>query len=496
MKLQSITWFFIAWLAVGHSLSAGLPPVERLLCETEEACRKLQEDTGESPDWNLITLAKAKAYADDYAGAIQITRSLPGLLSRVALGLCFEIEREQTGAARETVNEIVALSKTAEDPLDRLEFAQMLVDSGKLAEAQQLLPRQEEDRKDIFVLTEFYLHLAAYQARMGDPPGAAASLQRADGLSARWKQGSLRRRVDWLEATQKVWLTVENKKQALATAQAAHELVQASGTAAGSGESARVWSNVAKLHMLVGESEPAREALRTAARTAESAGPTPDTQREYRDLALQNQAKSFNEIGGRQFTFGFNEDAAKTYLLGMKAAGQIQDPLRRQGTLLERLTLQSDAGDSAGALETLELLQAGYWQAAGCCRCARALATQGKRPEAQQLLRRAESLANDESGLNNKAHIALHIAEVHAAMGDLAQARSAIKKACELGDAGEDGNFRQPIALAQIRCGMLDDAYETTMAIEELPYRVVPLAMLAERAAKANARNRKPATSN
>lgn len=484
MKSQTILWFLSAWLTFGAEVYAALPPVASLIREADETCRKVTSDMGETSPWVSIALVKAKAYSGDYAGAIQTTQSLSDIWQVVALEFCWEIELAQTGEARESIPEVIARSMDTKDEVFRLNCIKMLVDSGKLDEAKKLLPHHDEQRADIFVLTEYYLHLAAYQSRTGDAAGAAANLQRAGGLASRWSKGPARPRLEWLHATLKVWLKLENKERALAISQTAHALVQTNATSVKSEQLAKAWSDVAKLHMLAGSRALARDALRAAARIADAAGPAPDADPEYRNLDLKHQVDCLSEIGTQQFASGFKDDATETYSMGIKRAEKIQDVNQRQSTLLDRLALQCTVGDSEGALKTLESMQDAYWRAIGCCRCAGTLATEGKRSHARQLLKRAESLANNKTALSSKIDVLLKIAEAQATMEDLSQARSTFTNVRDLADAAKESGFRQPMAIAQIRCGLLEDAYETTNAIEELRYRILPLTMLAEHAAK------------
>lgn len=49
MKSQTILWILIAWLAFGSEIYSALPPVERLVREADEACRKVTGAFKNSP---------------------------------------------------------------------------------------------------------------------------------------------------------------------------------------------------------------------------------------------------------------------------------------------------------------------------------------------------------------------------------------------------------------------------------------------------------------
>jgi hypothetical protein len=477
--------FLVLFLAA--PAQAQLPPVAQLIDEARTACQKFQAETQQTPDWAYLELVRAQAYVGDSRTAILLTRPMEPMMQAIGLGFCARIELEQTGVITESLAEIRARAKATEDEVILSQFASDLIELGKTEEAAEFLPKNDTARGELFVIVRFHLDLAGQHAKAAAPEAAEASLRRAALFAARWPKKDISVHLRWLEATTKVWLLLRNVERARAAGGIARELLEGHGQATEPRMLPRIWLQIANLHLLAGDTLQARDALRQAVAAVEAVGLSASPPEEKdKDHNLENYARQLNMIATQQFAAGAPPEAAATYEKAFAISQQIGAGLQRNAYYIEIVELQCDVGDLETALKTVGLAEAPEWRALGYCRCGRRAATDGDRPRAQQLLAKAEAVARSSPELQRVTAMT-KIGEAHAALGDKLTAKRLLDDARRMEQDANDSNWNPEIARAQIRAGLLEDAYQTIQAIEEPRWRAQPLAELAHQAAKRQA---------
>lgn len=249
------------------------------------------------------------------------------------------------------------------------------------------------------------------------------------------------------------------------------------------------WAHVGKIQALLGQEKLAREAFDEALRQAEA-----DDQN-MKDAGFKPYLRdsmyidTVGRIGTWQFAAGLKTEAAQSYGQAIARAEKIE---RGSGYLLcDFVESQSNEGDIAGALKTLENMQDAYWKALAYCRCAKKLVGEGRPADSRDLLEKAEKLADVEPEPRNSTDMFVKIAEVQAKAGDLPAAKRSLEKALKISRSTKANDHHQSIARCQVSIGFLEDAYETIAAIQEAEWRALPLAELARAAAKKKAVARK-----
>jgi tetratricopeptide (TPR) repeat protein len=476
-----------------------LPPVQQLLQQSEEACKSFEKSTGEQAAWPLAEVAKAKACADDYAGAMRIAQTLPSFWKYATLTTCWEIHFQQSGTVADVPLQTSGESEI-EKALDahmRTEMAKVLVAAGRLTEATKLLPQEHGSPGTADDLTEFYVFLARDHIRRGDRQRAGTAIRSAWAISERAEARRNRvevslARCEGIEAVVKLWIQLGDREQARAATDAATKRVSDwNDTGKPSTSLALAWAWVGKLHALLGHDRTAAKAFRRALQVANTA----DQDRREDDfrteeMRAQDRVRALGRIGAWQFAAGRKDEAADTYKKAIEGARQVRDGQGHDSVLLTILESQAKEGDIRGALQTLEQIQDAYWKALGYCRCAEKLTAAGPSRLAQELLQKAETLADAVREPRNITGIFEKIATAHARAGCLPAAKRCLAKALAVSRNAKDQPYHQGIARCQIRIGLLEDAYETIQAMQDRPEHLLPLAELAHQASKRQALGR------
>jgi hypothetical protein len=468
---------------------AGLPGTQQLIRETKKTCIQQQKEKGDNIDWPLMELAAAQAYALDYEGALQTARLMSGNAFMIpAFFTCWKIYFERT-------DRIAELPKDPPGDNDiekglhagiRLEAAKVLIKAGENKAAAKFLPKDGDDlgRDRNAFFAEFYLALAEDQVQRGDREGADKSLQRSFASWKRFRYAVMH--LDWVESMVKLWLQLGNREQAILAKEAALRLVQELSQNSKPVEYFGLnWAQIGKLYLLLNEDKLAREAFAEGHRLVEAADRRAKEENRGRNPNVERYIRTMGQIGTRQFVSGMKHEATASYTKAITKAEEIGDARGRDYELDNLVKLQCDAGDVEGALKTLEHIRGLYRKARGCCACAGGFVAVGQRSAAQRLLEKAAAFADADP--ENSCHIFLEIAKVKGKAEEQSAAKEYCDKALQLSRATKDNRHHQSIARCQVRVGLFEDAYETIMAIQEVKFRLLPLAELAHQAARKEA---------
>ncbi len=490
-----------AWLAVIASPCRGeLPSVKELIRRTEAACAVQEKEVEGSAAWALQSLAEAKAYTGDFAGAVRTAQSITGLWQGFAYIQCWVIHFEQTGALAELppdafseTNDLEKVSKIQA----RIDMAKALIKAGRTAQAMKHLPqgKDQETRENALFLQGFYVFLVEYHRNRGDSREAAASLRR--GWEVFQNSGVRISRFDWFETVAKLWLKLGDRAQASSVKdETVRQLREYTRRSEPHQLMSVEWARIAALHAYFGDDELAREAFRESLRVAEAAYRKERDDgigRGMKDYYIANYADNLGQVAAYQFRAGRKSAAANALDQSISLFSQIRDIGQRNYRLSKVLDYLADEGDFEGAVKSLQAMTSAYYQMGGYCRCAKNLVAAGRTLEGLRYLAMAEALANKERESNDFKGPLEEFAEIKAKAGDLAAARAVLAKGLAISRATQVKDLHQGIARCQVRLGLLDDAYETIREIPQPNFRVWPLSELACEAAKREALRKKKA---
>jgi tetratricopeptide (TPR) repeat protein len=474
---------------------AELPSVQELIRQTSETCRRVRTETDEIPDWGLMELANAQAWAGDYTAALETARSVSVKGFReITLANCWVIEFERTGVIEPFPVQDPGNSEIEQSLYGtvKVSAAQALAKAGKLDEAKKFLPQDRGDRECGLDLTTFYMALAEDQFRHGDRGGTAASLREAWTIAARF-DGDVYFHIGWIHTMVDLWLKLGDKPNAKVGKDSALAFLQRRGNKENPSKTlALAWARQGKLHAVFGENELAREAFVEAIQTANGADEINKAEGLYdSDFRAGEHAEVLGRIGAWQLAAGVKDDAQESFRKALTRLDEIKEELKRDHNLLKIVDLQRGAGVVDEALKSIERMKSVYYRASACCHCAETLSSGDRKAEARQLLLRAVELADGKRDPDQTPHMLVEIAETKAKVADLTSARPYYQKAIEISLATQDHNWHQAIARSQLRLGLFEDAYETALGIPNLYYRSLPLAELTEEVAKKEALARK-----
>jgi tetratricopeptide (TPR) repeat protein len=457
-----------------------LPPARQLIRQVQDICKN-QENT----DWPLSLLAEAQAYAGDHAAAVRTAKAIPAPLWRyVAVVVCWQIHFQRTGAVGKLFGDPGDLElDKALDEAGRAYLAEIIAKAGQLAEAKKLLPTARQTT--IPILMKFYLSVGEHQAKGGKRQEGVASLKQAWTLCQKFEGPPAR--IMWLEEMVKLAVQLAEPAQALRFKNAALDLVQDKSRERSAGQLALDWARMGKLHGHLKERDLAREAFRKALSFSETGFSEP-----------QEYVAWLGRFAAWQYAAGLKSEAAEGFAKALARSKDIDRDGQRNHYLLTLLEAQGDAGDVDGAMKVVHHMRGNngaYYQALGYCACAGKLVAHGQPRAAQELLTKAEALADaPEHEARNSTHVFTKIAELKAKAGDLPGAKRCLRKALAVSAAGKKNDHHQAIARSQVRIGLLEDAYQTIQLIPEMRWRLLPLAELAREAAKRESLPRKKGT--
>lgn len=398
----------------------------------------------------------------------------------------------QAGQAGILAAELVAATQGATDFEEYLAL-EALIGTGNLTAAKQFVFTNETRRNDFYLITEYHLQLAVSQAANDDLPAAAENLRLATDSSSKWKRNSLIPRLQWLDRIIRTWVRIGRQADAFAVYKVAHNLILAKESKASARDIPLAWGILAKLRLVVPEAPAVQTELREAiqnyhasiSRQIAGMPENPDSQ-------FQSHAINLGRLAMDQFVAGFVDDANTTSHLAIETMKQVQSEMARHSGLFNLIELQCDAGDVSTAIQATQLMILPYWKAKACCSCSSRFMKLQQEAEARRYLESALSFIEQESDLRSKLSVLVESAELLAQWGELSVAKDRFQKLLQLsGDDEDNGVVFQTVALAQIRIGLIDDAYGTVHRIVDPQWRTAPLIKLAHQSAKQQAERRK-----
>ena len=480
---QVLSYIFLIFVCVAEASAGELPTLLQLMDEAFATCKELKVESDEEPTWSLGILAQAQVYAGDYSGALKTVSKFDPGHRVITLLICAMRQAELTG-----IPPIPPTGIGEAADLLQADYAKFYTGRGQITQALQTAGGIPVNRGTLSFVADTYLDIAVAQLQRGDRCGTLATLRQARSLVGKmpWRPRAVEKLVRMIE----LFKLAGDPTSACNAAWAAEQLAETEAKQGDINEfTMLMWARVGKGHVLVGNQKAAARAFHRAFDYAVGLYKDSDPEVVGDNWIRGQRCTAYAKLGSIHYSVGWKDHSARSFQQALKEASGIKIASTRDGNLHDIFSSQVEAGDFQGAHSTMSKIKTRFYRSHCLCKLAETNRASGQTDAARKYIEQARKLGEAEKDANDRTAIFVDIGKAQAAYRDLIAARESFQLALDVSNATKGKEYHQRVALAQIRVGLLSEAYETVKKIEELEWRVLPLARLVHELAKQSRKN-------